>query len=152
MPEHSCSSGWGERCASATSKQCACKCNGHNHGKFNQIKESMKEVIEAGNGGFKGKYGLQIIKGASKVAVIFTEFPDNKGTSVTNCIERLATEVLNTRLQGYPPSNIVWIEHYPEDLFTPTGGSYDQVSLDYDGKTLHNPSWRRVKGASFLSL
>ncbi len=46
------------------------------------------------------------------VVVLFTELPDNPGTSVTNRIEHLAT-LLYARL-GKPEAIPVFVEHYPD--------------------------------------
>ncbi len=44
--------------------------------------------------------------------IVFTELPQNEGTSVTNMVERLVTWVVSMR--GYDPANTVIIEHYPK--------------------------------------
>lgn len=67
--------------------------------------------------GSAGHCGLQIFPGSDGVpVVILTELPSNDSTSVTNLIESLAAEVLETYLPDRagqaPPFHC--IEHYPE--------------------------------------
>ncbi|QNR69744.1 hypothetical protein IAQ67_12465 [Paenibacillus peoriae] len=44
----------------------------------------------------------------------FIELPDNYGTSVTNFVENLATEIC--RVYSIPPKELIWIEHYPDGI------------------------------------
>jgi len=74
--------------------------------------------------------------------VVLTELPDNTGTSVTNCVEEIATQVYHTFLKGTPIEHIRWIEHYP-----PRGKweeTFDEVTFDWDGETFSHPRWRRL--------
>jgi hypothetical protein len=47
-----------------------------------------------------------------KHVFIATEVPENRGTSVTNFAEQLATAM--RRQHGLKPEDVIWIEHYPE--------------------------------------
>lgn len=50
--------------------------------------------------------------------IILTEPPENRGMSVTNAIEYLATAIFNhprfRQVLGEDPRDCLWIEHYPE--------------------------------------
>jgi len=84
---------------------------------------------------------------------MLTELPDNRGMSVTNAFEYIATQVLcQNRLH---PGRVIWIEHYPErgrDL----PETLDLVTLEWseepDGWTASHPGWRRVSGELVAEL
>jgi hypothetical protein len=58
-----------------------------------------------------GVCGLEILPGSqNRIVVITTELKENTGTSITNCVESLATQVC--RQFRLPPARMVWIEHY----------------------------------------
>jgi hypothetical protein len=82
-------------------------------------------------------------KGGGKI-VIFSELPDNPGTSVTNWIEHLATAVRSGRLVQ-PEDLVIWIEHYPSAPGHPE--TFDSVTFEvYDGG-YSRPHWRRTTRA-----
>jgi hypothetical protein len=127
-------------------KKCTCQCNGINHGK------ALKKTSTAGNweqifyykgyGLHPSKCGLKIVKETENVTVILTELTDNPGTSVTNCIEEIATQVYQQFLKDTPVEKIRWIEHYPPSgIFEET---FDEVVLDWDGEKFSHPRWRRL--------
>ena len=47
-----------------------------------------------------------------KHVFIATEVPANRGTSITNYAEHLATAM--RKQHGLKPEDVIWIEHYPE--------------------------------------
>jgi hypothetical protein len=101
---------------------------------------------------FKGYFdrpsrcGLSILRVAGRVWVIFTELPDNPGTSVTNRIEHLASEVYRRFLPNQAPEAIRWAECYPARDNVP--GTLDEVTLAWNGKEFTNPKWRRMHHVS----
>jgi len=105
----------------------------------------MKVIHYRGFHGFKSKCGLEIKKTADGVTVVFTELPDNPGTSVTNFIEHLATLVYTHVLKDCPLESIRWVEHYPATSFREE--TYDEVTLDWNGQRFVNPRWKRLKTA-----
>ena len=66
--------------------------------------------------GFDSIYGLTTLadETARKVMVVVTELPENKGKSVTNAYDVIATEVFYDRLSHISPEDIRWIEHYTD--------------------------------------
>jgi hypothetical protein len=82
-----------------------------------------------------------------RFAVVLTELPDNPGTSVTNCVQQLATQLLPqvaqfSRPDPIDPRAILWLEHYdrsPQNSFPET---WDLVHLDWDGARYHSPRWQ----------
>ncbi len=57
--------------------------------------------------------------------IVFTELPQNEGTSVTNMVEDLATQAV--RMFGYDPANMVIVEHYPIGAGPCGGETWDLV-------------------------
>jgi len=87
--------------------------------------------------------------------IILTELPSNKGTSVTNMVEHLATEAI-ARL-GLDPSNTLIFEYYPargKHYLTPE--TWDLVSPDWRDGVAHVPSerhmWKRLTRQEALEL
>ena len=58
--------------------------------------------------------GIRVYVVGDGMVVVISELPDNPGTSVTNAIEQIASELL-PNLVGDPNrlDTITWIEHYP---------------------------------------
>ena len=93
--------------------------------------------------GCDSKCGVEIIEDRNgQVTVIFTELLCNQGTSITNMIEKLATEIYYKYLSHKPVNDIRWLEHYPKDFFG--GETYDEVSLEWDGEKFIRPKWKRI--------
>ena len=72
--------------------------------------------------GFYGcacKCGLQVHKNL----VIATEIPQNEGTSITN----MAAELASLVCEGFEiePSELIWIEHYPDRGLNERTGEYE---------------------------
>jgi hypothetical protein len=78
-----------------------------------------------------------------KVVVMFTELPDNPGTSITNWIEHL----IQTVMDHYDlPRNSVWVEHYPASKIR--GETYDLVRMSRTGSV----DWQHITKQDFLDL
>jgi len=162
--EATCSKGWGTRCAGSKGKKCTCKCGGKNHGaKVDErsldepmlpgvprrsIKSTGRQAGRSlpgdiyhykGYHGCPSKCGLDIYVRGDRAIVVFTELPDNPGTSITNMIEVLATQIYHERLRKLSPENIKFIEHYlvPDE-------HYDRVELKWTGLEYKNPAWNRL--------
>ncbi len=74
--------------------------------------------------------------------VVFTELPDNPGTSVTNRIEHLAS-LLYTRL-GKPEPIPVFVEHYPD-----RGVHYEKINQWQFKESFAFAGFRRNVGGRF---
>lgn len=59
--------------------------------------------------------------------VISTELQDNPGMSITNAVEKVAAQV--SAYFEIPLSELVWIEHYPEE--PPHKESFDLVEFSF---------------------
>lgn len=96
-----------------------------------------------GFGGCDSKCQYEIEKlDEIKVKVTLTELGDNRGTSITNMYEQLATEIYQKYLSSMYIENITWIEHYiGEGVF---GETFDEVSLKWDGQKFHSPKWKNL--------
>jgi hypothetical protein len=69
-----------------------------------------------GYGIHRSHCGIRVYVVADGMVVVISEPPDNHGTSVTNAIEQIASELL-PNLVGEPDrrDTITWIEHYPAE-------------------------------------
>lgn len=87
--------------------------------------------------------GVEIERDGIKAIVVLTELEENQGTSVTNMVEKIATQIY-LRFLDVPYWNITWIEHYPEIKFRKKE-TFDKVTLEWDGKKSNHPEeWRRA--------
>ena len=161
--ETNCSKGWGTRCPSSKGPKCTCKCGGANHGKaanegalpgvprrpvkFTGRQEGGSPIGEVyhykGYHGCSSKCELNIYVRGDRAVVMFTELPDNPGTSVTNMIEVLATQVYHERLKRYPIENIQFVECYPKSP-SQLVSTYDLVKLKWTGLEFKSPAWKRI--------
>jgi hypothetical protein len=98
--------------------------------------------------GVKARCGLRILRDGSQVVVILSELRDNRGRSVTNAAEEIATQV--RRKFGLDPDQTRWIERYPErqrfrrnrDRSEPD--VYDEILYVWDEYRATEPEWRRL--------
>jgi hypothetical protein len=121
-----------------------------------------------------GVYGLEILPGSqNRLVIIAAELKENTGSSITNCIESLATEVC--RSFRLPPARTVWIEHYGygmsahargfdlvtfrqtinPDLPLPASsafGSRDNHDDDTPELFFHDPRWHPMNDQDWLAL
>ena len=81
-----------------------------------------------------------------RCVVVFSERPDNPGTSITNFIEHLVPLV---QRELDVPSDSIWVEHYPANKGV-RGETYERVIFDrYDGRL---PSWHGMSVSDFNEL
>lgn len=85
----------------------------------------------------------------SRLAVRFTEYPDNPGRSVTNAIEQLAS--FAARALGAKGATLIVAEHY---LHSPARRceTIDEVALHWTGDLPSNPEWICRDSQWWLSL
>ena len=76
-----------------------------------------------------------------KYVFIATELPENRGTSITNYAEHLATAM--RKQYGSKPEDVIWIEHYPEAKDR-RKESFDLVRFAVVGDTFRTPFWTRI--------
>lgn len=98
----------------------------------------------------KSKCQLEFKRNNNKVTVIFTELPDNPGTSITNMISSLASRIVYEYLLEEPIKNIQWIEHFPARGNIEE--SFDEVHLTWNGIQFSNPKWQRLICPIILSF
>ena len=101
-----------------------------------------------------GKCGMDIKEQKNKCIVVFTELPDNTGTSITNMYEHLATELFNQVLsKRYTYNQIMWIEHYPKESRSEGyPESYDEVIMEYDDRRFKHPKWLHMKNSEIKDI
>lgn len=88
--------------------------------------------------------------------VILTQLPENEGLSVTNGVEKIATEVQ----QIYSlRSDTIWLEHYLDDcayyeLSDPRdqGEHFSIVSFELSNGNFSRPRWKRLSIEDALRL
>jgi hypothetical protein len=102
-----------------------------------------------------GRCRLRIYEIHERTVVIATDL--NRGPSVTNAAEALATQV--AQQFGLDRARLLWIEHYPRtdsrpQPGTPGGEEYDLVTFEWDAvrEHFHNPTWAYSHGAAVEAL
>jgi hypothetical protein len=105
--------------------------------------------------GLTGICGVDIYECFDRLTVMLTELNNNRGLSVTTCVHELATDIASgLRDVGVvsDPRAIVWIEHC-EGAYSPAapwnGETWDEVTMDWDGRRFRNPRWRPCAGDRF---
>lgn len=78
-----------------------------------------------------------------RCVVVFSERPDNPGTSITNFIEHLVPLV---QRELDVPGDSIWIEHYPADKRI-RNETYDRVV--FEGRL---PCWQSMSVSEFNEL
>lgn len=94
--------------------------------------------------------GVELFYSMGKNIIVFTELPENKGTSVTNAFELIATQYYNYKGLNKDEFPIIWIEHYPSS--EDREETYDWVELDYNNHKFCNPNWKPMFKKTFLEL
>lgn len=81
---------------------------------------------------------------AGKKVIILTEPENNPGMSVTNGVEKIATQVL--RQNSLHHLDAVFVEHYPKSAMHPKGETWDLVTLTWDcqGNAYRSPEWKHA--------
>lgn len=112
-------------------------------------------IMHEGNGSTNRKdafCGVSIYHTGDDIAVVvLTELPDNPGSSVTSCVERIATRVYHAFLRTIEPASIIWVEHNPAR----PGGikeTFDVVSLAWTNSGYANKGWRSLGKEGFQQL
>ena len=81
------------------------------------------------------------LRSDGKHVFIATEVPENRGTSITNYAEHLATAM--RKQYGLKPEDVIWIEHYPEAKDR-RKESFDLVRFAVEGDSFRTPVWTRL--------
>jgi hypothetical protein len=76
-----------------------------------------------------------------KYVFITAEVPENRGISITNYAEHLATAM--RKQYRLKPEDVIWIEHYLEAKDR-RNESFDLVRFAVVGDTLRTPVWTRI--------
>lgn len=108
--------------------------------------EHRMKLPQLGQPDLDSVFGVEFFDGDDgRPVVVLSEHPDNRGRSITNAYEFVATDVL-ARLQQdgmqVEPMRIRWLEHQRR---APTGGrpaiQWSEVLLCWDGLRYHSPQW-----------
>jgi len=84
-----------------------------------------------------------------KYVFIATEVPENRGTSITNYAEHLATAM--RKQYGLKPEDVIWIEHYTEAKDRRME-SFDLVRFAVVGDCFRTPVWNRITEYAIADL
>jgi hypothetical protein len=105
--------------------------------------------------GLPGVCGVDIYECFDRLTVVLTELSRNRGVSVTKCFHELATDIAIGLMDVGAvddPRSIIWIEH-TEGEAAPTapwnGETWDEVTLQWDGRKFRSPRWRPCAGDRF---
>jgi hypothetical protein len=97
-------------------------------------------------GELENVYGVEFFDGDDgRPVVVLSEHRDNKGRSITNAYEFVATDVL-AQLRGnglqIEPTKVRWFECKPR-VATPGQRTveWSEVLLCWDGASYHSPQW-----------
>lgn len=112
-----------------------------------KLTDTLHEYIAPGHT-IVSRCRLRIYVQTGRKVVVLTEIAENRGMSITNASDHLATEIcLHYDLN---PDNTIWIEHYTPDSYAGRGKdeSFDLVRFGWDTSkriaTAHDPDWRRL--------
>lgn len=89
--------------------------------------------------GGEAKCRLYVYQDDEKTVAIFSEMEENKGTSITNRIEHLATEIWESLSR---PANFTVFEMYREGLRDPKRSTFDQEEITRVEFTLTDHGYR----------
>ncbi len=90
--------------------------------------------------------GLMIRKSGADTFVILTElYESNTGTSVTEMMVTLATEIVNKH--NIQPERTLFIVHIPKrsSRYTFFAETYYQALMKWEGRNFSNLNWKRLK-------
>jgi len=96
----------------------------------------------AGIGGCEATCDVVIVPAPRGAVVIFSERVDNRGTSITNWFENLATQTYREHLRHLAPGSIRWFERYPSR--GDVAETLDRVLLTWDGAVFKAPHWQCI--------
>ncbi len=105
---------------------------------------SSAEFHYAGLHGWHSKCGIEFLHSEDRrfITVVLTELLDNPGTSVTNVIELIATQVRREMLKGYETEQIRWIDR---SQYSDTPDF--EVEMTFICERYVMPKWKAVVGA-----
>lgn len=99
--------------------------------------------------GRNGRCGVEMFRSEEgQLIVMLTELPDNPGTSITNCFEIIATDIVRGLLEFNlvaDPSHVRWIEHYAHGDRR-AGEDWDEVVMQWNGAQYLTPAWQPCNG------
>jgi hypothetical protein len=83
---------------------------------------------------------IDLVDGRIVLAVIQTA--GNPGRSITNAAEELCTQLFERF--GLPPKNVVWLQHYDDDLYNPLEWQIVMFGQVPPGGPFADPKWVKV--------
>ena len=88
------------------------------------------------------------LKKSQTPIVVVTEVPENGGTAIKDCFEKLATNIYHDHLKSHAPQEVIWVEHFPgqNTLFDHVDESYNKVLMEWNGQRYERKKLRRISG------
>lgn len=81
--------------------------------------------------------------------ILITELDSNSGPSITNGMESLLEDILNTEKTPFAPETIQVVEHYNRGVVKDT---FDLVSFDYNNKRVSNIRWKSITALDYIEM
>jgi hypothetical protein len=103
-----------------------------------------------GFGGCRSICDVTVWNSEDHAVVIFHEREDNQGTLVTNFSEYLATQIKKNFLFGFNPYNVLFFEHYHNDV--EDNDTWDEITYDYSFGVYVSPKWKPSSKEEIMKL
>lgn len=94
--------------------------------------------------GFSSHARCTLEKTANGAHVCLHHMKSSTGTSPTNMIEKLATNIREIFLPDLKPDQITFFIHVPTNVAGHTGESFSRVDMKWDGKEYTQPRWIHI--------
>lgn len=100
---------------------------------------------------------VRIEHGTAGIMVTVTERPTNPGTSITNAIETIATQIARTMPSANMP-DVRFVEHYPgarwdQDHLRCRAETFDLVEFTWsESREASAPRWRHLGPVGYIEL
>jgi hypothetical protein len=93
---------------------------------------------------------VKILSNEDRTVVVITEAPQNKGMSITNAAEEIATKIVKEF--KLPLEKTTWIEHYVHSDVFDGEETYDQIVFIWNNKKAASPRWNPMPKMTFEEI
>jgi hypothetical protein len=92
--------------------------------------------------GFPSECGIAVRRQPPHAVIILTELPANPGTSVTNMVEELATQIYHRECGDLEPQNVYVVEHYVKSGEIEETWAFVALDWDQQKQAFTTPDWK----------